>query len=265
MISMPLQGVLLKHVGPWRAILAALILVLFSQPSQAARAKSSPQKTNEDIQTVQYQSGGATISALMARPNGSGPQPAIVVVHDLAGMSEDLRDSIQKLASEGFVVLAPDLLSREGGSDKVPPEQRARILTRLSPILTVEDVSAGYEYLSKLSDVDPHKISILGFGWGGWRAFRVAEEAPVYKVVVYCGAAPTEGLDRIKSPTLANYAQYDFRVTGNAILTEKALGHKFTYYVYPKTQRSSFYQGTADYDAEASKLAWQRTLNFLKS
>lgn len=252
------------------AILMVAGCVLAASPymplEAIARATASPQSSSGGHnQTVQYQSDGATISALMTTPSSNGKRPGVLIVHDVGGLNEEVRNIAQKLAAEGFVSLAPDLLSRVGGSDKVPQNQRARMVTELSPIKSVDDLSAAYKYLSERSDVDPQKISIVGLGWGGWRAYRVAEDLPVYKVVVYCGTTPTEGLSNIKASVLANYAQYDFRVTGNAIWTETNLGPKFTYYVYSKTQRTFFYESAADYDAEAAKQAWQRTLDFLKS
>ncbi len=70
----------------------------------------------------------------------------------------------------------------------------------------------------------------------------------------------------MRAPVLANYAQYDFRITGNALQTEKAMtgaGKKFTYYVYPGVQRA-FYNEGPQYDAAAAQLAWTRTLDFLR-
>jgi carboxymethylenebutenolidase len=272
-LSKPCESEYTAEVGRrnlLRSILLATVGVLAASPyiplEAIARATASPQSSDSaHDEMIQYQSDGATISALMTTPITNGKHPGVLIVHDVGGMNEEVRNMAQKLAGEGFVSLAPDLLSRVGGTDKVPLNQRARTVAQLPSVKSVDDVSAGYEYLARLSEIDSQKISILGLGWGGWRAYRVAEDLPVYKVVIYCGTTPTEGLSNIKAPVLANYAQYDFRVTGNAIWTETNLGQKFTYYVYPKTQRTSFYQNAAGYDAAAAKQAWQRTLDFLKS
>jgi carboxymethylenebutenolidase len=88
----------------------------------------------------------------------------------------------------------------------------------------------------------------------------------LYRAVVYCGSPPSQSYDAVHAPVLAHYALYDFRVTGNALLTEKAMteaGKKFTYFVYPQANRG-FYTPGEQYDAAAAKLAWTRTLDFLK-
>jgi carboxymethylenebutenolidase len=117
------------------------------------------------------------------------------------------------------------------------------------------------------ADVDSSKISSVGFGWGGWRSFMLATSVPeLYRAVVYSGSIPSDGYDSIHAPVLANYAQFDFRVTGNALWTERtmtATGKKFTYFVYPKVYHA-FYAEGPQYDAAAAKLAWSRTLEFLQ-
>jgi carboxymethylenebutenolidase len=115
--------------------------------------------------------------------------------------------------------------------------------------------------------VDAAKISTVGFGWGGWRSFMLAVSVPeLYRAVVYCGSPPSQSFDAVHAPVLAHFAQYDFRVTGNALLTEKAMteaGKKFTYFVYPKVYHG-FYDPDVQYNGDAAKLAWTRTLDFLK-
>jgi carboxymethylenebutenolidase len=161
--------------------------------------------------------------------------------------------------------MAPDLASRLGASK--PAGQALQAINQLSPNLTVQDLRAAFAYLQKDPDVDPAKISAVGFGWGGWRSFMLATSVPeLYRAVVYSGATPTQGFENVHAPVLGNYAQYDFRVTGNAIWTEKTMhdaGKEFTYYVYPSVYHA-FYSAGPQYNADAAKLAWTRTLDFLK-
>ena len=124
-------------------------------------------------------------------------------------------------------------------------------------------------FCRRIPGVDSGKISSVGFGWGGWRSFRLASTvSELYRAVVFYGTTPTDGLENIHAPVLANYAQYDFFDTGNSIWTENTMkqsGKKFTYYIYPKTYRAFASAGGPRYDAEAAKLAWTRTLDFLQS
>ena len=90
----------------------------------------------------------------------------------------------------------------------------------------------------------------------------------LYRAVVFSGRTPDEGLQDIHAPVMANYAQFDFRLTGNAVETDermKQLGKKFIYYVYPAVYSGFFTDSGAGRNEEAAKLAWTRTLEFLQA
>jgi carboxymethylenebutenolidase len=220
---------------------------------------------NMDWATVQYDSGGINLDAYVAKPKGGGNNPAVIVIHDNQGLNDPMREVTRQFAAAGFVAMAPDLASRLGASKA--RGQTTQTINQLPPTLTVQDLKAAFAYLQKNSDVDPAKISAVGFGWGGWRSFMLATSVPeLYRAVVYSGATPTQGFENVHAPVLGNYAQYDFRVTGNAIWTEKTMhdaGKEFTYYVYPSVYHA-FYSAGPQYNADAAKLAWTRTLDFLK-
>jgi carboxymethylenebutenolidase len=229
------------------------------------RAAQDAQAANVDAATVQFDSGGLNIDAYVAKPKGGGKNPAVIVVHDNQGLNDAMRDFARQFAAAGFVAMAPDLVSRLG-APKVPG-QMAQAIGQLSPTLTVQDLRAAFAFLQKDPDVDPAKISAVGFGWGGWRSFMLAMSVPeLYRAVVYSGSTPATGIENAHAPVLANYAQFDFRVTGNALWTEKTMhdaGKNFTYYVYPSVYHA-FYSAGPQYNADAAKLAWTRTLDFLK-
>jgi carboxymethylenebutenolidase len=218
-----------------------------------------------DAATVQYDSGAVNLDAYVAKPKGGGKSPAVIVIHDNQGLNDAMREVTRQFAVAGFVAMAPDLASRLGATKAAGQAMQA--INQLSPTLTVQDLRAAFVYLQKDPDVDPAKISAVGFGWGGWRSFMLATSVPeLYRAVVYSGATPTQGFENVHAPVLGNYAQYDFRVTGNAIWTEKTMhdaGKEFTYYVYPSVYHA-FYSAGPQYNADAAKLAWTRTLDFLK-
>jgi carboxymethylenebutenolidase len=231
----------------------------------AAKHAQDAQSANVDVATVQYDSGGLNIDAYVAKPKGEGKNPAVIVIHDNQGLNDSMREVTRQFAAAGFAAMAPDLASRLGPAKA--PGQAMQAINQLSPNLTVRDLRAAFAYLQRDPDVDPAKISAVGFGWGGWRSFMLATSVPeLYRAVVYSGATPTQGFENVHAPVLGNYAQYDFRVTGNAIWTEKTMheaGKEFTYYVYPSVYHA-FYSAGPQYNADATKLAWTRTLDFLK-
>lgn len=246
---------------------------LFLESSGLAATLNSGQQAQAadvDSETVHYPSSSFNIQAYLAKPKGGEKHPGIILIHENRGLTDHICDVARRFAAEGFVALAPDLLSRAGGTSKMStPEAATSAINQLPPRASVDDLKAGYAFLQKHPEVDSDKISSMGFSWGGWRSFMLATSVPtLYRAVVFYGATPTEGLQSIHAPVMANYAQFDFRITGNAITTQnlmKDLGKKFTFYVYPKVEYDFFNETGSRYDAEASKLAWSRTLEFLRS
>jgi len=238
------------------------LFILTASPLAAAPAQDA---ANVSTETIHYDSGGINLDAFVAKPAGGGKHPGVLVIHDNQGLNDSIRDIAKQFAAAGFVALAPDFTSRLGGTRT--PDQMAQAVGRLSPNLSVQDAKAAFTYLQKDPDVDAGKISAVGFGWGGWRSFMLADSVPeLYRAVVYCGATPSQSFDAVHAPVLAQYAQFDFRTTGNALLTEKMMteaGKKFTYFVYPQVGRA-FYAPGMQYNADAAKLAWSRTIDFLQ-
>ena len=241
------------------SLLASVASPLRAVPPQ----ESSP--ANMVTETIHYDSGGFNIDAFVAKPAGGGKHPAVLVIHDNQGLNDSIRDIAKQFAAAGYFALAPDFTSRLGGTRT--PDQMAEAVARLSPNLSAQDARAAFAYLQKDSDVDAARISTVGFGWGGWRSFMLDVSVPeLYRAVIYCGSTPSQSFDAVHAPVLAHYAQFDFRTTGNALLTEKTMteaGKKFTYFVYPQVSRG-FYAPGMQYSADAAKLAWTRTLEFLK-
>ena len=232
-------------------------------------------------QVVEYPSGATSIEAYLVGPSteAGARSPAVIVIHDDQGLTDAVRAAARLFAAEGFVALAPDLVSR--GADQ--PQQ-------LPLNQTVQDVVAAFAFLQADAGVDPERISVAGFGWGGWRAFKLAELTPtLHRAVVFYGTTSDDReLHNIRAPVLGHYAQYDFQTTAQVLATKRRLGERFTYYVYPDMDRGFFggSSGAIDYEAlvrgrasenppsqtepasaavtDAVRLAWNRTLDFLR-
>ncbi len=238
------------------------------------------QSANVDAETVKYRSGQADISAYLTKPKDTGKHPGVIVVHEERGLNEHIRDVARRFAAEGFVALAPDLLPRGGvgrggggvadGDGNVTVDATgAGTTARPSLMATVDDLQAGLDLLEKHQNVDPVRISSVGFCWGGWRTFMLATRAPkLSKAVIFYGSSPDANFEKIQGPVLAHYAEFDNQITGNALWTKEMMnkaGKTFQYYVYPKAYHAFFNDTGNRHDPEASKLAWQRTVDFLKS
>lgn len=262
---------LFRDAFPRRRLLQALGLIageaLVERWLSPPRAWTQTVDENGKVrsETVTYKAGASTISSSLARPASAGKYPGLILVHDDVGLSDRFTGYARRFAAAGFVVLAPDLLSRVGGTASMPRPEAIQKLKELSPEGNMDDLKPAFEVLANNPQVDAARISAVGFGWGAWRVFRLAELNPsLHRAVIFCGTPPYEDLERVQVPIQAHYAQQDFRVTGNAVLTQKVLGNKFSYYVYPRMFHTFLYEGTPAYSKEAADLAWQRTLDFLR-
>ena len=241
---------------------SGLAATLLSQVESAA--------ANVTAETVHYPSGELQMEGYLVKPRSTGRHPAVIVIHENRGLNEHIRDVARRFAAEGFLALGPDLLSRAGGTAKMKSEREAtEAINRLPLYGVVDDLKAGFEYLSKHPDVDPQRISSVGFCWGGWRSFMIATAVPqLYRAVVFYGSSPTSGYENIQASVLAHYAQWDYQITGNALWTAdrmKQAGKKFTYYVYPESEHAFFNDTGPRHNPSTAKLAWTRTLEFLRS
>jgi carboxymethylenebutenolidase len=257
---------------PLRLGVATTLAIFFAFVSAVSavsllRAAPTPDSAAANVatETVHYDSGGFNIDAFVAKPAGAGKHPAVLVIHDNQGLNDSIREIARQFAAAGFWALAPDFTSRRGGTRT--PEQMTQAVGLLAPNLTVQDARSAFTFLQSNPDVDAAAISTVGFGWGGWRTFMLAASVPeLHRAVVYCGTTPSQSFDGMRAPVLAHYAQFDFRTTGNALVTEKSMaeaGKEFSYFVYPQSYRGFYFSGP-QYKDEAAKLAWNRTLDFLR-
>lgn len=255
----------------WVTAVASALAFAHAAPGAASPQES--QTAGVEAKTVQYTVGSLNVDAYVAAPSGAGMHPGLIVIHGDAGLDDQMKEITRRFAAAGFVTIAPNLSAHpvapagEGMGMQAPEDPTATTGQGASADRSVDILKEGYAFLAKYPGVDASRISSVGFGWGGWRSFMLAEALPtLYRSVVYCGRTPEGGLQNVRAPILAHYAQFDFRNTGNSVLTEekmKQMGKKFADYVYPNTQAAFFNEKSPQYNAEAAKLAWTRTLEFL--
>jgi carboxymethylenebutenolidase len=218
------------------------------------------------VETVHFPSDDIQVEAYLSKPKTPGKHPAVLVVHENRGLNDNIRSIARRFAAAGYVALAPDLLSRVGGTAKKTPEEAGEAIASLLAPYPISDLKSAFEYLLKDADVDVQKISTVGFDWGGWRSFTLTLGEPkLYRVVMFYGSVPDGAFGMVHAPVLAHYARWDNRLTGNAMWIDeqmKKAGKKFVYYVY-EADHGFFNETSPRYNADAAKLAWSRTLDFL--
>ncbi|QRM54434.1 dienelactone hydrolase family protein [Sinorhizobium sp. BG8] len=250
------------------AATAAAIAPMLAANSASAEiiASDDARVTAED---VTYPGGSGEMKGYLVRPkDASGPLGAVIVIHENRGLNPHIRDVARRMALEGFVALAPDFLSPEGGTPS--DEDKAReMIGKLDPAATVANAEASLKYLATLQGVNGN-VGAIGFCWGGGLVNRFATKSPDLKAgVAYYGAQPAAAdVPGIKAALLLHYAGLDDRINAGIDAYKKALeasGKTFEVFVYDGVNHA-FNNDTsaARYDKAAAELAWQRTVEFLK-
>ncbi len=213
--------------------------------------------------------GGGKISGHMARPAiGKSRFPAVVVIHENRGLNPYIADVARRLATDGFLALAPDALSPLGGYPGNDDEGRTMQAKR-KPEEMLEDFIAAAEAL-KSHPLASGKVGAVGFCYGGGVVNQLSVRIPntVVAGVPFYGRQPaTEDVPKIKGSLLIHYAELDTRINEGWPAFEKALQNanvSYQAYIYPGVNHGFHNDSTPRYDEGSAKLAWQRTIEFFK-
>jgi carboxymethylenebutenolidase len=227
--------------------------------------------TRIKAQYVNYPSPGGNSGQMrgyLVQPDGNGPFPAVLVVHENRGLNPYIEDVARRAAVEGFIALAPDGLFPAGGYPGNDDDGRAlQAVLDQGKLRTDMLNSARFLKSHKLST---GKLGVTGFCWGGGTTNFLATElgADMHAGVPYYGAAPaTAEVSKIKAPLLINYAENDPGIDGMWPAYEAALkasGASYEMYTYPGTLHGFHNNSTPRYNEAAAKLAWERTVAFFK-
>ena len=215
---------------------------------------------------------GTALGGYLTRPKGDGARPSVVVIHARDGIIDHIRDVARRLAKAGYVALAPDLLSRQGGTSSFSSSEAAIAAGRkLDDEMITKDLTGGINYLKGQSFVGANKIGVIGFCWGGGKALLFTTRSKdLAASVIYYGSNPPnlEDVKNISAPVLGQYGGADERITSAVPKLADAMknyGKSFEYKVYPGAPHG-FNSDTSpqNYREDAAKEAWGRTLEFFK-
>lgn len=212
-----------------------------------------------------------SMTGYLSVPTGEGKFPAVVVIHENRGLNDHTRDVARRFAAEGFVALAPDLLSRKGGTGTMESPDKAReAITSLPAEDAVTDLKASLAFLNSHVKVNQGQLGSVGFCWGGARSFLLAAQSEILRAaVVFYGSAPeAETLAQVRCPVLGLYGETDERITSRVPEVAAAMKQakkSYEYKIYAGAGHAFFNDTGERYDAEAAGDAWIRTLAFLRT
>ncbi|MHC5001593.1 MAG: dienelactone hydrolase family protein [Planctomycetota bacterium] len=208
-------------------------------------------------------------------PERSDKAPVVIVIHEIMGMTDWVRAVADQLAAEGFIAVAPDLLSGRGpdggGTESFEGDKVRAAIRELSREEVARRLDAVREYATALPAATP-RSACIGFCWGGSTSFAYATAQPALRsAVVWYGTAPREreALARIACPVLGLYGGDDARVTSTVESTRAAmveLGKTYTARMYEGAGHGFLraQQGRDGKNLAASRRAWAEAVAFLE-
>ncbi|MGL3807391.1 dienelactone hydrolase family protein [Paeniglutamicibacter sp. R2-26] len=221
-------------------------------------------------QNVSFPSRGQTSHGYLAMPDG-GRGPGVIVIQEWWGLTDHIRDVADRLAAEGFVALAPDLM---GGWITHDGEEAAQMMSELPAEVGAELLAGAVDYLLSLEAVTSEKVGAIGFCMGGGfvlslaaqQGEKIAAAVPFYGV----GQAVPQVYSGVRAKIQGHYAEADdfypvdaARAQEQRIREESGADVTFYYYDAPHAFHNDE-NPVGNYRPEQARLAWGRAVDFLK-
>jgi len=227
----------------------------------------SPDDPAIEASSIQFPGDDATLLGYLARPRGDGSFPVVLVCHENRGLTAHIQDVTRRLAKAGYVALAVDLLSRQGGTGSLSPDQVPGALGNIDPDQFVQDFLSGWHYLQEQPFAQADRVGMVGFCFGGGVTWRVATHMPELKAAVpfYGPQPPVEDVPNIQAAVLAIYGELDQRINQGIPAIEEAMRQNnkvFEKVIYPNADHAFHNDTGPRYNPEAAKDAWKRTLEW---
>jgi carboxymethylenebutenolidase len=257
-----------------------LSLGLFLTLSATAQdwAKARLEKSPRHLEYVKVQNGKREVNSFIAYPEVKDKTTAVIVIHEIFGLSDWVRGVTDQLAEAGYIAIAPDLLSGTapggGGTAELGSGDAVRkAISSLPSDQITKDLDAVVEYVSKLPSCNG-KVVVMGFCWGGGQTFRYATTNKNIKAALpFYGTGPEKAADiaRIQAPVYGFYGGNDNRVNATIPKSQelmKAAGKTYEPVTYEGAGHGFMRAGEAPDANEANKKArdqaWTRIKAILK-
>jgi len=215
---------------PRTSLVAALLIALSLAVSLHAQdwAKTRLEASSRHREFVTLHHGTRSLQALVVYPEVKGKAPVVVLIHEIFGLTDWAKEMADELAGQGFIVIAPDLLSglgpNGGGSSEFPAQDAAiKAVSGLDPDVVNADLDAAADYGKKLPATDG-KIAVAGFCWGGGKSFAFAAHRTkdLSAAFVFYGPGPAD-VSTITAPVYGFYAGNDARIGATVPATTAAM------------------------------------------
>src|SRR5437588_568293 len=186
-----MKGQIMKRLMPM--VVAGLAAAVTAQAQDWAKARL--EKSPRHLEWVKVKHGDREVSSFIAYPEVKERATAVIVIHEIFGLSDCVRGVTDQLAEAGYIAIAPDLLSGTapggGGTVELGSGDAVRkAISSLPPLQITADLNAVMEYVSKLPACNG-KVAVGGFCWGGGQTFRFAtNNKNIHAAFVFYGTGP---------------------------------------------------------------------------
>jgi len=240
-----------------KRLLLTLMLLAMAASAFASSAKE-----------ISYKSGDESVKAVLYTPQGQGPFPALVVIHEFWGLTPWVKEQAAKLADQGYVTLAIDLYR---GRSTTSPDEAHELMRGLPEDRANRDLKAAFSFLASRKNVDAKRIGAIGWCMGGGYALDLAISEPrLAATVINYGHLATERstLEKIQSPILGIFGGQDRGIPVDSVRQfekqMKALGKSVEIKIYPDAGHAfENPDNKTGYREADAKDAWDRTITFL--
>jgi carboxymethylenebutenolidase len=216
---------------------------------------------------------GSEMRMFVARPEGSGPHRAIMVMQEAFGVNSHIRDVTTRFAGEGFVAVAPELFHRTGTGVEGRYDDFAGMSPHFKSLTNdniVADAKAAFAWLSSQRDVDPGRIATVGYCLGGRASYLANTALPIAAGVSYYAGGMPAVLDRVTTlhgPQTFFWGGRDRHITDEqkraVVDAFRAARKPFTNVEFSQADHGFFCDQRSQYEPTAAREAWALTLAFL--
>lgn len=267
---------LTRVTGSAAATMAAL--ETFRVPAEAqtpacpANASVPPNAPDIDAVNVEFGGRAGTLFGYWTRPKPMPeiPMAGMLVIHENRGLTDYILDVTRRLARAGYVGLAIDLLSRQGGTSQfTDPVDQMNAYGRTKPEENLQDMLSALAWLRSLDYVSPNRVGVIGFCAGGGNVMNLAVNTKdlAAAVAFYPASLPStqDITDKLNAPVLFNLGELDTGVTGRVAAAMPALlgRKKFAMRVYEGANHAFHNDTGPRYEPASACDAWNQSLAFL--
>lgn len=201
----------------------------------------------------------------LAAPDGPGPHPGVVVIHEAYGLNENIKSITGRFAEAGYVALAVDLFTGRNRAVCMARYMGGMLLGSVNRY-GIDDLKGALSYLTKVPDIDAQRVGAIGFCMGGTFAIAWACTDSRLKAIAPFYAANPRPLDVVGRlcPVVGSYPEKDFTANAGRALDKALDRHQIAHdiKIYPGAGHSFFNDSGRAYDEAAAEDSWNRVLKF---